>query len=223
MLISSSANRSAAKGLVLALALLLAPGESHAAKESFAYAPPERQPRGQRSRFVPEAPDAVFQRVWSVLEEQGLRIESVNPQARVVVARYGGDPRPYIDCGIVTQLVDGEPADPPRQYSANKAEVRTGKWPKGRRYGLLRRLQLDARLMVRVEPRGKGARLFSDAIYVATMSINRLRKGGKVDELVAREVVSFTSAESGRFAKGTVCVGTGRLERLPLDPFKTEG
>lgn len=211
-----------AAGLVLASALLLLPPAPASAKESFAYTPPEREPKGQRTRFVNEPPDAVLQAIWAALETQGLAIESVNPQERLVVARYSGDPRPFLDCGIVTQLVDGRPTDPPRTYSANKAEVRTAKSPKGRRYGLLRALRLDARLVARVEPRGKGARVYSEAVYVATKSIHRLRKGGKPDELVARETVSFTSTESGRFEKGTVCVGNGRLELLPLAPFRKE-
>lgn len=219
-MLTSSSVKAAAAGLALAAALLVAPSAGWAAKESFAYTPPERAPKGQRSRFVNEAPDAVLQMIWTSLEEQGFRIESVDPQQRLVVARYSGDPRPFLDCGVVTLLVDGRPTDPPKTYSASKAEVRTGKWPKGRRYGLLRTLRLDARLVARVEPRGKGAKIYSDAIYVATKSIHRLRKGGKPDELVDRETISFTSAGSGRFTKGTICVGNGRLEGVVLEPFR---
>ena len=126
---------------------------------------------------MPENPDIVLEQVWAFIEQQGFTLESVNPQERLLVARYSGDPRPYVDCGLVTALDDGQPADPPRQYSANKPEVRTAKAPKGRRIGLLRRMQLDARLVVRVEPRGTGARVFSVSTYVAAKSINRLRKG----------------------------------------------
>jgi hypothetical protein len=234
MPITAKAAGAVAAALLLAAAAAPAPApaqapaaqapaaQSPAGRESFAYAPPERAPRGQRTRYVDEPPDAVFQAIWAELETQGLRIESVNPTERLVAARYSGDPRPYLDCGTVTVLVDGVPADPPRTYDADKDEVRTGKSPKGRRYGLLRQLHLDARLVVRVEQRGKGARIYSDAVYVATKSIRRLRKGGRPDALVDRETVSFTSAESGRFEKGTLCVGTGRLENLPIEPFKRE-
>ena len=188
--------------------------------DSFDYTPPERGPKGELSRFVPENPDIVLEQVWAFIEQQGFTLESVNPQERILVARYSGDPRPYVDCGLVTALDDGRPADPPRQYSANKPEVRTAKTPKGRRIGLLRRMQLDARLVVRVEPRGTGARVFSVSTYVAAKSINRLRKGARPDELVDQEVISFQSGEEGRFAKGTVCVATGKLESLPLSLFR---
>jgi hypothetical protein len=192
-----------------------------AAIESFAYEPPTRQPKGELSRFVHESPDLVLEQIWAFVEQQGFAIESVNPQERLLVARYSGDPRPFLDCGLVVALVDGQPVQPPRHYSANREEVRTARTPKGRRVGMLRRLNLDARLVVRVEPRGDGSRVYTHAIYVATKSINRLRKGGKPDELIDRDTISFQSDEEGRFAKGTICVPNGKLEAVPLNLFKT--
>lgn len=189
--------------------------------ESFAYEPPSRAPKGELSRFVQESPGLVLEQIWAFVEQQGFTIESVNPQEHVLVARYSGDPRPFLDCGVAEALVDERPVDPPRQYSANRAEVRTARTPKGRRVGLLRRLNLDARLVVRVEPRGDGSRVFANSIYVATKSINRLRKGGRADELIDREVISFQSNEEGRFTKGTICVPNGKLEAVPLNLFRT--
>jgi hypothetical protein len=195
-------------------------GAGTAGRESFRYEPPERTPRGERTRYVDEAPDIVFQELWAFLEEQGLALESVDPQARLIVARYSGDPRPYLDCGKVQALSDGKPMDPPRVYSANKAEIRSARTIKGKRYGLLRQLRLDARLVIRVEPRGEGARVFSRATFVASQQLRRLRRGGVPDELVRREVISFPSSEPGRFAKGTTCISTGKLEDLPLQRFR---
>ena len=134
--------------------------------------------------------------------------------------RYAGDPRPYIDCGLVTPLVDGAPDPDVKPFSAAKAELRTAKTVNKRRYGLLRQMDLDIRLTVRVEPRGRGARVYSEAIYVAVKSLRRIYKGGKPGELLDRDVQSFRSDTVGRFAKGTVCVGTGKIEGLPLTPFK---
>jgi len=188
--------------------------------QTFAYMPPASAPKGTRNRYVDESADLVLERIWTHLEESGLTIVSVDPQARIVVAQYGGDPRPYVDCGTVTTLVDGAPTDPPREFDAAKAAQRTAKTANRRRYGLLRELNLDIRLVARVEPRGRGARVYSDAIYVATKTVQRLRKGGVVDELVDREVISFRSDTVGRFAKGTICIGTGKIEALPLVPFR---
>jgi hypothetical protein len=211
--------------LLVALAASLAPSPAwpagkHFETQTFAYMPPAHPPKGTRNRYVDESADLVFQQIWDHLEETGLTLVSVDPQAHVLVAQYSGDPRPYLDCGVVTTLIDGLPAEPPREFAGAKAEQRTAKTVNHRRYGLLRELDLDIRLVVRVEPRGRGARVYSDAIYVATKTLHRLRKGGVPDELVDREVVSFRSEGVGRFAKGTECVGTGKIEALPLVPFR---
>ena len=69
--------------------------------ENFVYEPPTREPKGELSRFVRENPDIVLEQVWAFVEQQGFTIESVNPQDHVLVARYSGDPRPFLDCGLV--------------------------------------------------------------------------------------------------------------------------
>jgi hypothetical protein len=215
-----SAHRLRAALLALPLLAALGPAPARAADE-FDYRPPEREPRGERTRYVDEAPDIVLQEIWNFLEEQGLTIESVDPQTRLIIARYRGDPRPYIDCGKVETLADGRPMSPPRIYSANKDAVRAARTVQGKRIGLLRELRLDGRVAIRVEPRGKGSRVFSLATFVATKSVSRLRKGGVVDDLIERETISFMSDEPGQFAKGTICVSNGKLEDLPLQRFRT--
>lgn len=211
--------------LLLAAAVLLPAGGARAAApafetQTFAYTPPDRAPKGMRSRYVDEAPDIVFARVWTFLEESGLAIASVDPQQRIVVAQYDGDPRSYVDCGVVTPLVDGVPDAREKPFTAAKPELRTAKTVNKRRYGLLREMGLHVRLMVRVEPRGRGARIYSEAIYVATKSLRRVYQGGRPGELLDREVISFRSDGQGQFTKGTVCIGTGKLEALPLALFK---
>ena len=188
--------------------------------QTFAYRPPEREPKGLRTRYIDEPPDFILERIWAFLEESGLSIASVDPQQRIIVAQYSGDPRPYVDCGEVVPLINGVPAEQAKPFSAAKQEVRTAKTVNKRRYGLLRRLALDIRLTVQVEPRGRGARVYSQAIYVATKTSNRIYKGGRPGELLDREVVSFMSNTIGRFDKGTECVATGKIETLPLAPFK---
>src|SRR5215213_11525884 len=74
--------------------------------QMFAYTPPERAPKGLRTRYVDEPADFVLERIWAFLEESGMKIASVDPQQRIIVAQYSGDPRPYIDCGEVIPLVN---------------------------------------------------------------------------------------------------------------------
>jgi hypothetical protein len=199
-----------------------APSPSPFQTQSFRYSPPERSPKGERRRYVDAAPDAVFAEVWAHLESQGMALQSVDPSTRTVVARFAGDPRTYIDCGSVTLLVNGRPGDPPKTFSAAKAEVRTAKTVNKRRYGLLRQLRLDVRLVARVEPKGKGSYVFTEAIYVATKTTHRLRKGGVPEAMVGREVISFNSETRGQFERGTVCVANGKAEGIPLEPFKKQ-
>lgn len=210
--------------LLLPALALLAPAEVAAVeRNSFAYAPPERPARGARSRYVDVPTDLAMEQIAARLKAAGFQVIAANPEERLVLAQYGGDPRDYLDCGLVKLLVAGKPGNPPKQYSADRPETRTYRTVRGRRVGLLREMRLDARLAVRVEPRGKGARVTSEAIYVATKAMSRLFKGGVAGPVMIREVVSFKSSEVGRFRKGTRCVSTGRLEELPLEPFKRPG
>ncbi len=211
------ATRLAAAGSLAALLLAAAAaGAAAAERNSFAYDPPDRPPRGARIRYVELPAELALNQIAAHLRGQGLTVEKVDESERLVVARFSGDPRDYVDCGVVRMLVDGKAARPPKQYSANRPETRTYRTVRGgRRVGILRELHLDARVAVRVEESGKGARVTSDAIYVLTKTSSRLFKGGEPGPAVNREVASFKSSEIGRFKKGTSCIASGRLEDLP--------
>ena len=187
--------------------------------DSFDYQPPERGPKGELSRFVPENPDIVLEQVWAFIEQQGFALESVDPQARLLVARYSGDPRPYVDCGLVTALDDGAACRPAAAVQRQQARGPHRQGAQGAARRPVARACSSTRGWwsgsSRAAP-GRGCSRVST--YVAAKSINRLRKGGRPDELVDREVISFQSGEEGRFAKGTICVATGKLESLPLKP-----
>ena len=103
---------------------------------------------------------------------------------------------------------------------ANRPETRTYRMVDGKRIGLLREVRLDARLAVEVEAQGKGTRVTADAVYVLTKAISRVFKGGQPGEALDHEMMSFTSAEIGRFRKGTSCIATGKLEDLPTQGLK---
>jgi len=74
--------------------------------------------------------------------------------------------------------------------------------------------------VVEVEAQGKGTRVTADAIYVLTKTISRVFKGGQPGEALDHEMMSFTSAEIGRFRKGTSCIATGKLEDLATQGLK---
>lgn len=209
---------------VVAVATVLSGGPAAVAAErnSFAYQPPDERPKGPRTRYVEAMPDRALEQIAAHLRREGFTVEPIPKGQRLLVARFSGDPRDFVDCGVVRMLVDEQPEEPAKQYSANRPETRTYRERRGRRVGLLREMQLDARLAVRAEARGKGARVTTDSIYVLTKMMSRLHKGGDAGPVVDREVASFKSSETGRFKKGTSCVATGRLEDLPTDPFRKE-
>jgi hypothetical protein len=196
------------------------PTPSAERRNSFVYEPPGRPPRGARSHYVEAPADWLMEHMAAHLRELGLVVEQADPSQRSLVAVYAGDPREFVDCGEVRMLVDGRRPRPPRQYSANRPETRTYRVTRGRRVGLLREMRLDARVAVKVEPDGKGVRVTSDVIYVLTKTVSRVYRGGEAGPALDREVMSFVSDEIGRFRKGTSCVATGRLEDLPVLPFK---
>jgi hypothetical protein len=208
-------------GLLLAAAVLAVDGASAAEpRNSFTYRPPERPPRGERSHYVEAPPEWLLDHVAAHLRELGLRVEETNKNERRLIARYSGDPREFVDCGVVEMLIDGERSDPPKQYSANRPETRTYRAASGKRVGLLREMKLDARVAVEVEAQGKGSRVTTNAVYVLTKTVSRVYKGGEPGSVIDREVMSFESTEMGRFKKGTSCVATGRLEDLPVVPYR---
>jgi hypothetical protein len=212
--------------VLLTMALLLAcsiaaPATPRAeTQNSFLYEPPDRPPKGPVSHYVPSPTDWLLDHMAAHLTDLGLTVEPRQASSRTLVARYGGDPREFVDCGTVQMLIDGKRTKPPRQYSANRPETRTHRTSRGARVGLLREMRLDALITVVAEPDGKGTRVTSEVIYVLTKTVSRVYKGGEPGAVLDREVMSFTSGEIGRFKKGTSCVSSGKLEELAVLPFK---
>lgn len=187
---------------------------------TFRYNPPERRAAGVERRYVELPADRVLAMVQSDLKSRKMLIESIDRAQRTIVARYSGDGRRYMDCGTVEQLLDGKPQRPTKQYSANRPDARTFRVLRGRRVGLYREMLLDARVVIQLEPSGKGTEVASEAVYVVTKSVYQVVKGGGLGMLADREIVSFRSSETGRFEKGTRCVPTGRLEELATAAFR---
>src|SRR5919206_1189850 len=212
--------------VILALALSApaaaapAPRAPAAGRNSFVYRPPERTASGPRTHYVEAPPEWVLDRMAENLKREGLAVAPRDAGDRRLIALYSGDPREFVDCGVVEMLVDGRRQRPPKEYSANRPETRTYRVVDGQRIGLLREMRLDARLALEVEAQGKGTRVTADAIYVLTKTVSRVFKGGQPGEALDHEMMSFTSAEIGRFRKGTSCVATGKLEDLATQGLK---
>jgi hypothetical protein len=214
---------------VLALLATTLPGAAAAADAAeppngFLYEPPDRRPPGTQEHRVKTPAGWLLERVAEHLRELGMRVEQTDRgERRLLVALYAGDPREFVDCGVVRMVAgSGETPRVLQQYSANRPETRTHRVLRGRRIGLLREMRLDARVVVGIAPEkdDAGSRIKSEAVYVLTKAVSRVYEGGEAGPVLDREVVSFGSDGTGRFAKGTSCVATGRLEDLPALPFR---
>src|SRR5690242_5144413 len=174
--------------VVLALALsgpaaaAPAPRAAAAGHNGFVYRPPERTASGPRTHYVEAPPEWVLDRTAENLKREGLSAAPREAGDRRLIALYSGDPREFVDCGVVEMMVDGRSERPPKLYSANRPETRTYRMVDGQRIGLLREMRLDARLVLEVEAQGKGTRVTADAIYALTKTISRVYKAGQPGE-----------------------------------------
>jgi hypothetical protein len=177
-------------------------------RPEMAYLPPSGPPAAIPSAYVGQPPFLVFGNILDRLQQQGLEIRRLREAEGRIIVGYHGDPESFVDCGwIVTYDDDGLDRVPAARADAT-FERRRG----GRIVDVDRRLDLDAEMVVEVEPRG-------DATVVSTATDYALTKtatsptGAPLDE----ETVTFASGEAGSFAAGTTCQSTGTLERLVLD------
>ena len=175
------------------------------------YAPPE----GQLAEAGPAAAGQPAGLVWNQLLDRliqsPLEVDLADPERGIIVARYSGDPEPYVTCGWILVERGGELEQVPASGQASFKRV-----VQGRRLEVNRDLNLDARLVVEVEPAGDGAAVETTSNYVLTKTVAVANAAGWTQGR-AQEVVSFSSGGRGEFSKGTVCQPNGALESTVLD------
>ena len=135
-----------------------------------------------------------------------LEVDLADPERGIIVARYSGDPEPYVTCGWILVDRGGELEQVPASGQASFKRV-----VQGRRLEVNRDLNLDARLVVEVKPDGDGAAVETTSNYVLTKTVAVENEAGWTQGR-AQEVVSFSSGGRGEFSKGTVCQPNGALE-----------
>jgi hypothetical protein len=179
------------------------------------YLPPSTPPGAPRSALVRQPAFLVWGNVVDRLQqEEGLAIEELDEEGQELVVTYHGDPEPYIDCGWLVRYDDDEPLE---QIRASSEETRLVGRLDGRRTELVRHLDLEARMRVRLKPDADGSIVSTDADYRVTKT---LRSQAPEEEPRVRheETVVFESGGSAAFEKGgTVCQPTGALEQRVLD------
>lgn len=201
--------------LALAGAALIGCGPRRDGGGGLTYVPPAAAPPATGAAFVPAPVGVVLDRLAERLPEAGLTVDRIDRDRGLVVARYGGDPEPYVDCGWIVAPGNGR-----RGMTAAQEQVSFARAFEGTPTPLERDLRLDSRLVVTVTPGAGGSLVDPAAAYVLTKSVGVLSRSGLVGE--DREIISFNTGSSGEFRAGTVCQPSGSLERLALeDPSPT--
>jgi hypothetical protein len=175
------------------------------------YAPPSMEPPNPGWASADQPADLIWNLLLDRLTQSSLQVNLADSKRDIIVARYSGDPEPYVTCGSI--LVD-HGGDLEQVPASGKSSFR--RVVDGRRLEVTRGLQLDARLVVEVEPDGSGAIVETTSNYVLTKTVVAEDRSARTHRR-AQEVISFSTGERGRFVKGTVCQSTGVLERTVLD------
>ena len=157
------------------------------------------------------AADLVWDQLLDRLNQSDLQVDLADRARGVMVARYSGDPAPYVTCGWILLYGPGEPEQIDASSDASFDRV-----VQGRSFGVGRDLKLDARLVVEIRPEGDNAFVEATSNYVLTKTVSAEARSGW-RQARTYEVVSFSSGERGEFSKGTVCQPNGALERTVLD------
>lgn len=195
------------------LAALVAAGcsSSKPLKDMVGYVPPTSLPAQPKKTLVADKQEQVWAQLVNGLEASAFEIDHIDEEKKLLIARYSGDPAPYIDCGsIVThqngtlgQLAGAAPAIA-LNYEVEKQPV-----------VLNRSLNLDGRIIIRLDGQPQGTVIKTDATYVVTKTVDVVDSAGTVKE-GSRETVSFKAGDRGEFSKGTACQPNGSLDLAVL-------
>ena len=175
------------------------------------YAPPSERPAESGSANVGQPAGLIWNQLLDRLIQASLQIDLADPERGIIVARYSGDPEPYVTCGWIVVEQGGAAEQVPAVGDASFRRM-----VEGRRLEVNRGMNLDARLVVEVKPGGDEASVKTLANYVLTKTVVAADRSGR-QRGSAREVVSFGGGGRGEFSKGTICQPTGSLERVVLD------
>ncbi|MGF1476804.1 MAG: hypothetical protein ACFB6S_14695 [Geminicoccaceae bacterium] len=183
------------------------------APERLIYSPPARGPGDKLARLVDASSFQVWDNMLETFETLGFEFSMLDERNGVMIAVYSGAPRNFIDCGGI--VAERKTNRARRLIDADDAEAVFGRRERRRTITVQRQLQLDARVVVNIEPAGNQARVEAETTYVVTKLLDVFDRRGQWQSN-SSESVLFTSGDRAQFSKGTICQPTGGLERAAL-------
>ncbi len=196
---------------VLVALLVAGCSSSQPLKDMVGYVPPTSFPAQPKRTLVADSPEQVWSQLVNFLEASAFEIDHIDESKKLLVARYSGDPAPYIDCGSIVTHTNGTLGQVAGSTNAVQLNYELEEQP----VVLNRSLNLDSRIIVRLSDQPQGTVIKTDTTYVVTKTVDVADPSGVIRE-GSRETVSFEAGGRGEFSKGTACQPNGSLDLAVL-------
>lgn len=180
-------------------------------KDMVGYVPPTSLPAQPKRTLVADQQDQVWTQLLTALEASDFEVAQVDEAKNLLVARYSGNPEPYIDCGSIVTHQNGSLG----QIAGSAASVALNYEVDQKPVILDRTLSLDSRIIIELGDQPRGTVISTDTTYVVTKTIDIKESSGAVRE-GSRETVSFAAGNRAEFSKGTACQPNGSLDLAVL-------
>ncbi len=171
------------------------------------YVPPTSLPAQPKRTMVRDRPVQVWNNLMTVLQRSAFELDHADIGKHLIIARYFGDPEPYLDCGSIVTRENGVLA----QVAGAAENVRLSSMLDARPVILNRALDLESRIIIRLEAQPRGTVISTDTTYTVTKAVEIQESLGTYVES-HEETVRFSAGERKAFKKGTTCQPNGFLD-----------
>ena len=176
------------------------------------YRPAEAAGAGTRAAEVAASPDTVWRQVMDRLATSAFAYDGGDQKSGAIELRYTGDPRGYIECGMVESRVKTEQGEKVFRFPAASARQQYQLQSSGKTYRVDRRMSLEARATLRLDPAPRERTRASVRTNYAVTRDQSVQGAGK--PIAVTDTIRFASGARGTFPNApTACQATGVLER----------
>ena len=181
-------------------------------KDMVGYVPPTSLPAPAKRTLVRDGVETTWDNLIDVLERSSFEIEQVDKAKNLLVARYSGDPEPYVDCGSIVTYQEGALS----QITGSTKSTSLNYELEDKPVVLNRTLNLDSRIIMTLADQSPNTVVETKATYVVTKTVDIVDSAGGVTK-GNRETISFNAGGRGEFNKGTACQPNGFLDIALLE------
>ena len=181
-------------------------------KDMVGYVPPTSLPAPAKRTLVRDDIESTWTHLIDFLERSSFEIETADRAKNLLVARYSGDPEPYIDCGSIVTHEGGILS----QITGSTQTANLNYKLENEPVVLDRTLNLDSRIIVTLTDQSPDTVINTDTTYVVTKTIDIVGKSGEITQ-GNRETISFNAGDRSEFSKGTSCQPNGFLDLAVLE------